>query len=197
MGESTILHQTIEENLSHIPFFSSLSSPTLSAISAKLKFVHLNHDKIVFVEESLADAMYLIESGQVKVSVHTTTGQERVINYLGPGNFFGEMALLLNQHRSATVTVSIDADLWVLHKADMDELLAENPEIALQLTRELSRRLSDVVTQVEKRPGHSIVTVFGDQAWQLAEYDKAEDFIRLGEEATQREMSLLQTLLNN
>jgi CRP-like cAMP-binding protein len=79
----------------------------------------------------------------------------------------------------------------------MDELLAENPEIALQLTRELSRRLSDVVTQVEKRPGHSIVTVFGDQAWQLAEYDKAEDFIRLGEEATQREMSLLQTLLNN
>jgi hypothetical protein len=59
MGESTILHQTIEENLSHIPFFSSLSSPTLSAISAKLKFVHLNHDEIVFVEESLADAMYL------------------------------------------------------------------------------------------------------------------------------------------
>lgn len=118
----------------------------------------------------MADAMYLIESGQVKVSVMSGAGQqERVINYLGPGNFFGEMALLLNQRRSATVTVTIDADLWVLHKADMDELLAESPEIALQLTRELSRRLSDVVTEVGKRPGYSLVTVVGDHAWYLAE----------------------------
>lgn len=168
MGEPTILQQTIQDSLSRIPFFSSLSAPTLAAISAKLKFVHLNHDEVVFVEDSLADSMYLIESGQVKVSVSTIMGQERVINYLGPGNFFGEMALLLDQRRSATVRVSIDADLWVLYKADLAELLAENPEIALQLTRELSRRLSDVVTQVEKRPGYSIVTVFGDHAWQLA-----------------------------
>lgn len=162
--------KTIEESLARIPFFSSLSPQALSVISAKLRFVHFQHGQVVFVEGSMADAMYLIESGQVKVSVMSGAGQqERVINYLGPGNFFGEMALLLNQRRSATVTVTIDADLWVLHKADMDELLAESPEIALQLTRELSRRLSDVVTEVGKRPGYSLVTVVGDHAWYLAE----------------------------
>ena len=158
----------IEESLSRIPFFRSLSSPTLSAISAKLRFVQLDLNAIVFAENYPADAMYLIESGQVKVSINTAAGQEKVINYLGPGNFFGEMALLLDQPRSATVTVTIDAGLWVLYKADLDELLVDNAEISLQLTRELSRRLSDVVTDVKHRPGYGLTAVFGEQPWRLA-----------------------------
>ncbi|MBI1882052.1 MAG: patatin-like phospholipase family protein, partial [Chloroflexi bacterium] len=62
------------------------------------------------------------------------------------------------------------ADLWVLRKADMDDLLADHPEIALQLTRELSRRLSDAVMEVEKRPGYTLVATFGPEAWRLAEH---------------------------
>ena len=167
MSQQNNPHKKIEESLSSIPFFRLLPSQTLSAISAKLKFVHLDHDDIVFIEDSLGDSMYLIESGQVKVSTGSGS-QEKVINYLGPGNFFGEMALLLGQRRSATVTVTIDADLWVLYKSDLDELLADHPNIALQLSRELSRRLSDVMTEVKKRPGYSLVTVFGHQSWRLA-----------------------------
>jgi NTE family protein len=169
MDELSTQHQAIVDSLYHIPFFRSLSPETLSAICAKLKFVHLEHGEVVFVEDSLGDSMYLIESGQVKVSVNTGPGQqERIINYLGPGNFFGEMALLLGQRRSATVTVTIDADLWVLHKSDMDELLVENPEIALQITKELSRRLSDAVTEVTKRPGCHLTVTFGSEVWRLA-----------------------------
>ncbi|HXW01542.1 MAG TPA: cyclic nucleotide-binding and patatin-like phospholipase domain-containing protein, partial [Anaerolineae bacterium] len=171
MVELNSQHHLIEDSLLRIPFFKSCSAETLSAISAKLRKAHFEHGEVVFVENSLGDSMYLIESGQVKVSVNTGAGQqEKVINYLGPGNFFGEMALILNQRRSATVTVVIDADLWALRKADMDELLADHPEIALQLTRELSRRLSDAVTEVEKRPGYTLVAAFGSEAWRLAEH---------------------------
>jgi NTE family protein len=170
MAESNVQHHLIEESLHRIPFFKSLPSTTLAAISAKLRRVHFEHGQVVFVENSLGDSMYLIESGQVKVSVSTEAGPEKVINFLGPGNFFGEMALLLNQRRSATVTVSLDADLWMLRKTDMDELLADHPEIALQLSRELSRRLSDVVSEVKKRPGYPLVATFGDKAWRLAEH---------------------------
>jgi NTE family protein len=161
----------IEDSLLHIPFFKSCSPETLAAISARLRKIHFEHGDVVFVENSLGDSMYLIESGQVKVSVNTGPGQqEKVVNYLGPGNFFGELALILNQRRSATVTVVIDADLWVLRKGDMDDLLADHPEIALQMTRELSRRLSDVVMEVEKRPGYTLVATFGPAAWRLAEH---------------------------
>lgn len=171
MVEINSQHHLIEDSLSRIPFFKSCSAETLAAISAKLRKAHFEHGEVVFVENSLGDSMYLIESGQVKVSVNTGPGQqERIVNYLGPGNFFGEMALLLNQRRSATVTVIIDADLWVLRKGDMDDLLADHPEIALQLTRELSRRLSDAVMEVEKRPGYTLTAVFGPEAWRLAEH---------------------------
>jgi NTE family protein len=160
----------IVESLQHIPFFRSLSPQTLAEISAKLHQVHLEHDEVVFVEGDLGASMYLIESGQVKVSIHTGPGQpEKIINHLGPGNFFGEMALILDQRRTATVTVSIDADLWMLHKADLDELLIDNPEIALQITKELSRRLSDTVTETSHRPGYRLSAIFGAAASQLAE----------------------------
>ena len=161
--------EVIEHSLLHIPFFRSLPRETLSAISAKMKKVHVEQGGVVFAENSLGDSMYLIESGQVKVSVLTgKEQQEKIINYLGPGNFFGEMALILDQRRSATVSVTIDADLRMLRKADMDDLLADHPEIALQITRELSRRLSDVVTEAKKRPGYRMVAVFGNNVWHLA-----------------------------
>ena len=162
-------NKAVIDSLHRIPFFRSLPSGTFAAISAKLQLVHFEHDDVVFVENSLGDSMYLIESGQVKVSVNTGPGQqERIINYLGPGNFFGEMALLLDQRRSATVTVTIDADFWVLRKADMDELLVDYPEIALQITKELSRRLSDVVTESTRKPGHNLTVVFGSKVTELA-----------------------------
>lgn len=170
IDELAAQNQVVEDSLLRIPFFRSLPHEALLAISEKLKKVHFEYSEVVFFENSLGDAMYLIESGQVKVSLNTEDGQqERVINFLGPGNFFGEMALLLDQRRSATVTVTIDADLWMLRKGDMDELLVEHPEIALQITRELSRRLSDVVTETKRRPGYRLMAVFGQESWRLAE----------------------------
>lgn len=170
MNNATGHKKIVVENLRRIPFFRGLSPQTLAEISAKLQEVHLEHDEIVFTEGDLGNAMYLIESGQVKVSIHTGPPvQEKIINYLGPGNFFGEMALILDQRRTATITVSIDADLWVLHKSDLDDLLVDNPEIALEITKELSRRLSDAVTQASYRPGYRLSAVFGAEVGRLAE----------------------------
>jgi predicted acylesterase/phospholipase RssA/CRP-like cAMP-binding protein len=115
----------------------------------------------------LGDSLYLIESGQVKIS--TGSGpDEKIINYLGPGNFFGEMALLLNQRRSANVTVVIDADFWVLRKVDFDTLLEEYPAIALQLSRELSRRLTTTLQTPTREETYNLIAVVGREPWQLA-----------------------------
>lgn len=161
-------HTGIANSLTRIPFFRGLPRKSLLAISSRLKKLSLQHGEVVFTEGSLGDSMYLIESGQVQVSVNVQQ-VEKVVNLLGPGNFFGEMALLLDQRRTATVTVTIDAELWMLRKADMEELLVDHPEIALQLTKELGRRLTDVVTENVRRPGYTITAVFGPEVWRLAE----------------------------
>lgn len=157
----------IEESLQRIPFFRGLPPDVVSAIAAKLRYVHYRHGEVVFVEGSLGDSLYLIDSGQVKIS--TGSGiDEKIINYLGPGNFFGEMAILLNQRRSANVTVVIDADFWVLRKSDLDELLDEYPTIAIHLSRELSRRLTTTLQQPVRQEKYNLIAVVGRRPWRLA-----------------------------
>jgi len=182
----------IEDSLQRIPFFRGLPPDVVSAIAANLHYVKYKHGEVVFVEGSLGDSLYLIESGQVKISTGSGSN-EKIISYLGPGNFFGEMALLLNQRRSASVTVVIDADFWVLRKADLDELLEDYPSIAIQLSRELSRRLTTTLHQPIREETYSLIAVVGPEPWRLASslvrithervvvFDLTETELRIGE----------------
>ncbi len=147
-------------NLRRIPFFSGLQDEMLMALARKLMREHYHKDEVVFVQGGLGNAMYLIESGQVAV-VAQSGSEEKILSYLGPGSFFGEMALLLGEHRSATVRVTIDADLLVLHKADLDEMLVTYPTIALIFSRELSRRLSFTDHRPVIVKAYNIATVIG------------------------------------
>jgi len=157
----------MHQNLRRIPFFSQLPDDVLKAISARLHLERYRKGEVVFVEGGSGDSMYLIESGQVKV-VSDMDGEERLFTYLGPGNFFGEMALLLGEPRSATVKVDIDAELWVLHKADMDELLEQYPFIAVTISRELSRRLRETDQQPTRRHEYRVVAAIGERIGDLA-----------------------------
>jgi NTE family protein len=157
----------MQQNLRRIPFFSELPNDVLKAISARLHLERYRKGEVVFVEGGSGDSMYLIESGQVKV-ISDMDGEERLFAYLGPGNFFGEMALLLGEPRSATVKVDIDAELWVLHKADMDELLEQYPPIAVTISRELSRRLRETDQQPTKRREYRVVAAIGERIGDLA-----------------------------
>jgi len=156
------------ERLRRIPFFRNLPFAVMAELATRLRYEHYCQGEVVFVEGSLGDSLYFIESGQVKISTGRGSS-ERILNYLGPGNFFGEMAVLLNQRRMATVTVVIDADLWALRKADLELLLDKYPAIALQITEELSRRLTDTIQEPVKEDTYTPVGVFGDEPWVLAE----------------------------
>ncbi len=155
------------QNLRRIPFFSDLPDDVLKAISARLRLKRYRKGEVVCVEGDSGDSMYLIESGQVKV-VSGTGEKEKLFAYLGPGNFFGEMALLLGEPRSATVKVDIDAELWVLRKADMDKLLKQYPSIAVTISRELSRRLRETDKQPTKRHEYRVVAAIGKRIGDLA-----------------------------
>ena len=155
-------------NLRRIPFFSGLPEDILAAIAAKLRREHYAKDEVVFVQGGLGNAMYLIESGQVVVAVQSGS-EEQILSYLGPGSFVGEMALLLGELRPATVRVIIDADLLVLQKSDLDDLLVQYPSIALTFSRELSRRLSFTDHRPAIVKANNIVAVCGGAVDKLAE----------------------------
>lgn len=159
----------MENNLRIIPFFSELPDDVLEAISLRLQREHYHKGATVFLQGEPADRMYIIESGQVKVVSDENT-REKIHAHLGPGNFFGEMGVLLGEKRSATVRVVIDVSVLVLLKNDLDLLLEEYPAIALTISRELGRRLGQTIHTPIQREEFNIVAAVGPAAPTLARF---------------------------
>lgn len=157
----------MRQNLCRIPFFSKLPDTELRAISEQLKRERYLKGQVIFGEGEKGDALYLIESGQVQV-VTGPPDNEKILAYLGPGNFFGEMALLLEKPRSATVRVVIDAEVWVLRKENLESLLKDHPIITLQMSRELSRRLVETSHMPTRRDEYNLIAVVGAKVGDLA-----------------------------
>jgi predicted acylesterase/phospholipase RssA len=130
-----------------IPLFKNLENKDLKLIASYLHKETYARGDMVFNEGDVGDSMYLVESGQVEVR---HAGSDETIAVLGPGSFVGETALLLAQPRTAGLRVAIDAELWVLSKEELDQVLKSNPAIGLEMMRELSQRLV-ATTRQEKR----------------------------------------------
>ncbi|GAB4534839.1 MAG: hypothetical protein Kow0063_18370 [Anaerolineae bacterium] len=156
----------LENRLRLIPLFRDLPGGSLKSIATRLKRVRYPQGAVIFREGEAGDAMYLVESGQLEVAI-VAGDKEQSLAYLGPGNFVGEISLLLGQPRSATLKVVIDAELWVLRKQDLEELLAEYPSIALHFTRELGQRLVTTSHQVSPPRKTPITSVWGDYWYEL------------------------------
>ena len=93
------------EALRGIPLFRNLDEKALAEIAGLLIDRKFPRDAIIFEDGSLGDYMYLIQEGQVKVTKMSEDGREKILEMLGPGDFFGEMALLDREPRyAATVT---------------------------------------------------------------------------------------------
>ncbi|HET7089278.1 MAG TPA: patatin-like phospholipase family protein [Anaerolineae bacterium] len=150
----------MELNLRRIPFFTELPDDVLDAIRRRLRVERHPRSAILFREGDLGDTLYLVQSGQLKV-YSDATGEERIFAYIGPGGFVGELALLLEQPRSATVVVMIDAEVALLTKGDLEDLLRDYPAIAIHLGRELGRRLVATSHQPYRREEINLIAVEG------------------------------------
>ncbi len=93
------------------------------------------------IERKYNQGTNLRASAQVKVVLIGEDGREVILSVLGEGDFFGEMALIDDEPRSAHVIAMQDSSLLVLRREDFEQRLREAPTIALGLLRELSRRL--------------------------------------------------------
>ena len=90
------------------------------------------------------DSLYVIVDGHVRV-VRDRAGQEEQLNRLGPGDFFGEMALLDGKPRSATVISEEEIQCLVLSRWDLLRAMRRDPEIAIQMLTEMSGRLRGMI----------------------------------------------------
>lgn len=135
--------------LESIDLFSSLPSRAREVLAGQM-WERSFPKGCTVVREGRAGSgyMYVIREGQVSVSKLSKDGRETILDFLGAGDFFGEMALLDGEPRSASVRTLCATRMFVLSEADLLNALRGSPELALALIRELSRRLREVDEQV-------------------------------------------------
>jgi signal transduction histidine kinase len=100
-------------------------------------------DKVLCHENALEDTFYLILNGQVQVTKVINNIQDRLLKTLGPGDFFGEMALIHNAPRAATVKSVTPLVVLEINKEAFDRVLKHSSSVALALVKEISRRLRE------------------------------------------------------
>ena len=104
-------------------FFSSLSDGALEALSNKGQPIELSAGTQIIKEGAVANAFYLVCKGEVEVTKKNDFGQIAKLSVVGPGESFGEMALLTNLSRSSTVTAKTDVRLSKISREDFDEIV--------------------------------------------------------------------------
>lgn len=147
----------LEQRLRAVPFFRALPGDSLRALAEALRPEDHAAGDVIFREGDEADALYLVDEGRVEVR-----RQEETLAVLGPGSFVGELGLLLGTSRSADLVAATGARLWRLRRVEVDALLEAHPVIAMELSRELARRLvrtNERLTPVAVEP---VVAVWGD-----------------------------------
>ena len=134
--------------LKQVPLFSDLTDRELNllvALGSRRKFPSKN---IIFQEGDPGDFLLVILSGKVKVMISGKGGEEFILTMLGPGSFFGEMAVLEGGHRSATVVTVEPSEFLRIGRKDFSELLKQQPKIALKILKSLSQRLRKATEQI-------------------------------------------------
>jgi CRP/FNR family transcriptional regulator, cyclic AMP receptor protein len=129
------------EALRSVPLFSSLDDNAATELRSLLTSERVSGAKPLFKKGDSGDAMYLIESGRVLISLKDEDGKDVTLAELAQGDFFGEMALIDGRQRSADARVIEDAQLAVLSRKAFLTFVHSSPDIALEMLAALSNRL--------------------------------------------------------
>ena len=121
--------------LDRVPLFAPLAPEERETLRARLAHVGFGPGEPVVEQGALADSLYVVESGTLTVLVAGNGGAEIEVGELGPGDAFGEMALLTGEPRTATVKAKTAASLYRIDREALAPLLKSHPKLAVEMSR--------------------------------------------------------------
>jgi CRP/FNR family transcriptional regulator len=144
------------ELLAQVPLFSTLAPDDLERVAQVAVPRRFEASQVVFREGDASDTCYVIRSGHVRALRAHLDGRSITLAQFGPGDHFGELAMLDDERRSATIETLEETEAIAILGADMRRLLREHPDIAVKLITALGRRLRQTN---ERLTGQSFQTV--------------------------------------
>ncbi len=123
--------------------FGGLLAAELEALEQTAQLKAYKAGRNIFQEGDPGDGLYLILEGKVQITCLLGQDQRIVLSRLDDGDFFGEMAVLDNQPRSATATAETDTKVYFILRDDLLKVLERSPSLAASLVKEFSQRMRD------------------------------------------------------
>ena len=156
--------------LHNVPLFAGLDEQQLAVLAPAIVRKSVGRNAKIIGAGDPTDSLYIVINGRLKVMMSDEQGREVILSILGPGEFFGEMGLLDDSPRSASV-VSLEAcELLTISKTDFKRSLAENFDLSLLVMRGLVKRLREADQKIGSL---ALMDVYGRVARLLLEM--AED----------------------
>jgi len=157
-----------------VPLFTSLDDEAASDLRNLLSVREVPNGAALFRAGDQGDAMYLIESGRVRITISDDDQKEIVLAELAQGDFFGEMAIIDGKQRSADATVSEDARLAVLSRENFLGFIHDNPKVALEMLSASFGRLRRTDKLLQQRVSRNVNE---EQQKRMTLADRAADLI--------------------
>ncbi len=158
--------------LRNVPLFSMLAEGQLQLLTRVLSRKAYPKNSTIIAAGDPTDAMYIVVSGRLKVVMSDKEGQEVILAILNQGEFFGEMGLIAQAPRSATVTTIEPCELLTITRADFTKCLQGNFDLTMNVIRGLVKRLREA----DKKIGSlALMDVYGRVARLLLEMAETID----------------------
>lgn len=169
-----------------IPLFAGLPDEDLALVENHGSIKTYRKNTIVINQDDETDSLYVILSGSVKVFIGGDDGREVVLNRKGEGEYFGEMALIDRQPRSASVVTLEPCRFMIISRTDFMQCLSRNPGIALNLIEPLTRRIRSLTENVTSL---ALLDVYGRVARVLLDQAVEQDGRMITGKLTQQEIA--------
>ena len=134
-------NEKIIKGLSNLPFFSGLNENQLGIVSSHIESLDLQPETTVFSEGDVGNSVYFVIEGTLEVVKESDWGESVKLTTLAEGSTFGEMSMVDNYPRSATVVSKTQALVLKLHKDDFNNIIEKHQDIGVIMLKELSRFL--------------------------------------------------------
>jgi CRP/FNR family transcriptional regulator, cyclic AMP receptor protein len=123
------------------PMFSDLGSDELQRISSLCHTQHLAVGEVLFQKGDPGDALFGVRRGQIRIETGAADGSRLTLNFMGPGELFGEVAVLDGESRTADAAAGEASELFVLRREDFLSFLEREPKVAIKIIQLLCQRI--------------------------------------------------------
>ena len=158
--------------LRSVPLFASFSEEPLRMLTTVVTRRSVTRSTIIMAAGDPTDSLYIVLSGRLKVMMSDEDGKEVILSILGPGEFFGEMGLIDDAPRSASVVAIEACELLAINRRDFKKCLADNFEMAMAVMRGLVRRLREADRKIGSL---ALLDVYGRVARLLLDMSETVD----------------------